>query len=274
MRLLYDLDDNLLNVPDEHPEAAMLRRRAAVIARFVEAADTVLASTEPLRVALLPRQPRVIVIENGLDERLLSPRVSAPASERAVGILYMGTATHDADLALVEPALLRLHQEFGSHVRIGVIGVTARAELPPGMERVGVPESAWHSYPAFLSWLVAQGDWDFGIAPLADFAFNLSKSAIKAMDYMAMGVVAVVSDVTAYRALPEDAVLRVANDPDAWHEALAGLIRDPGRRQRLATTGRQCLFSRYTLAAQARLRMEAWQLAISEHAAATSLEPT
>jgi glycosyltransferase involved in cell wall biosynthesis len=273
MRLVYDLDDNLLDVPDEHPEAAMLRQRAAVIELFVRVADTVLVSTEQLRAALLPRQPRVIVVENGLDERLLSRRVVAPVSERApVRILYMGTTTHDADLALVGPALARLHREFGRHVQIGMIGVTVRTELPPGMTRFSVPEPASHSYPAFMSWLASQDNWSIGIAPLMDSAFNRSKSAIKALDYMAMGVAAVVSDVPAYRGLPENAVLHVPNDPDAWYMALAGLIREPGRH-RLATAGRQHLLSRHTRAAQARLRINAWRLATSEHAEAIGREP-
>jgi GT2 family glycosyltransferase/glycosyltransferase involved in cell wall biosynthesis len=265
MQLLYDLDDNLLDIPDEHPEAEMLRQRAVIVEQFVRAADTVFVSTEQLRTALLPRQSRVIVVENGLDERLLSPRAIAPASALSpVRILYMGSATHDADLALVAPALARLHGEFGRHVEVGVMGVTSRAELPPGVSRFGGPESASRSYPAFISWLAAQDDWHIGIAPLTDSTFNRSKSAIKALDYMAMGVAAVLSDVPSYRGLPENTVLRVKNDPDAWYAALAGLISDRGRRHSLATAGRQYLFSRGTLAAQASLRIEAWRLATSE----------
>jgi len=35
MQILYDLDDNLLDIPDQHPEASMLRQRAAIVDRFV-----------------------------------------------------------------------------------------------------------------------------------------------------------------------------------------------------------------------------------------------
>jgi glycosyl transferase family 1 len=124
-----------------------------------------------------------------------------------------------------------------------------------------------------MSWLASQDNWSIGIAPLTDSAFNRSKSAIKALDYMAMGVAAVASDVPAYRGLPENAVLHVPNDPDAWYMALAGLIREPGRPHRLATAGRQHLLSRHTLAAEARLRINAWRLATSEHAEAIGREP-
>jgi hypothetical protein len=183
-----------------------------------------------------------------------------------VRILYMGTATHDADLGLVEPALARLQEEFGSHVQVGVMGVTSRAQLPPGIIRVGVAEPASRSYPAFMSWLAAQDNWHIGIAPLVDSTFNRSKSAIKALDYMAAGLAVVVSDVPAYRGLPDTAVLSVKNDPDAWYAALAGLISDRERRHSLATAGRHYLFSRNTLAAQASLRIDAWQLATSHRA--------
>src|SRR5262249_52419051 len=159
-----------------------------------QAADTVFASTEPLCTALLSRQPQVVVVENGLDERLLPQRTIKFSSHAPVRILYMGTATHDADLEMVRPALSRLVRDFGDHVRIEIIGVTASSNLAPGITRIGVPEPASRSYPAFLTWIASQEIWDIGIAPLADSSFNRSKSAIKAMDYMAMGIAAVVSD--------------------------------------------------------------------------------
>src|SRR6185437_11481547 len=48
MRLLYDLDDDLIGIPADHPDAAVLRPRAALIARMVRDADAVWTSTAPL----------------------------------------------------------------------------------------------------------------------------------------------------------------------------------------------------------------------------------
>ena len=55
----------------------------------------------------------VQLMPNGLDERLWADPSGDPLGRQApVRILFMGTATHDDDFALVEPALARLHKEF------------------------------------------------------------------------------------------------------------------------------------------------------------------
>jgi glycosyltransferase involved in cell wall biosynthesis len=170
----------------------------------------------------------------------------------------MGTATHDADLALITPVARRLRAEFGAEVSIEIIGVTSRSDISPDLVRVALPATATRSYPAFVSWFTRNRRWDIGIAPLMDSAFNRCKSAIKAMDYMGLGLAVVVSDVEAYRDLPNDAVLRVANDPDSWYEALAGLVRDAGWRRQRAETGLHRFSQLYTLAAQSESRRAVW----------------
>lgn len=257
MRLLYDIDDNLIEVPKDHPESTKLRQRAPIIEAFVGAADAVFASTAPLRDVLLKRQEQVLVVENGLDETLL-PRRQIIKSSGPIGIIYMGTSTHESDLKLVEPALSRLAAEFGTDVRIGLMGVTVRDKLPEGIERIGVPEPAASSYPAFLTWLASQRDWHIGIAPLQDSVFNRSKSAIKALDYMAMGAAAVVSDVAAYGTLPDGAVLKVPGDAEAWYQALAALVRDSERRLTLQQAGQRYFRECATLAAQQERRLQQW----------------
>lgn len=259
MCLVYDLDDNLLDIPDEHPEAEELRLRAAVVRHMLLAADVVWVSTEGLRENLLRLRPDIEVVQNGLDERIWTlPSIPERAKSDPVRILYMGTATHDADLALIAPVARRLRAKFGAEVSIEIIGVTSRSDVSRDLVRVALPATATRSYPAFVSWFTRNRRWDIGIAPLMDSAFNRCKSAIKAMDYMGLGLAVVVSDVEAYRNLPDDAVLRVANDPDSWYEALAGLVRDAGWRRQRAETGQQRFSQLYTLAAQYESRRAIW----------------
>src|SRR5438270_4525799 len=49
--LLYDLNDDLLDLPPEHPDTEILAARAAVVARMVRAASSVWVSTPVLRKA-------------------------------------------------------------------------------------------------------------------------------------------------------------------------------------------------------------------------------
>jgi GT2 family glycosyltransferase/glycosyltransferase involved in cell wall biosynthesis len=257
--LLYDLDDDLLHIPRDHPDAKVLRPRARTVSRMVRDASAVWVSTSALAENLAKVRDDVRVVPNGLDERLWSafPPGARPR-QGPLRILFMGTATHDADFALVEPALSRINAMFAEHVSIDLIGVSSRGDLPPWINRVPMSVHAAASYPAFVNWFTQQ-HFDIGIAPLADTPFNRCKSAIKTLDYAALGLPVLASDRAGYRGSLADGVggMLLPDDPDAWFVTLSRLLRDPVLRRRLGDGARDALAST-TLAAQAPERRAAW----------------
>jgi hypothetical protein len=187
-----------------------------------------------------------------------------------VRILYMGTATHGADLDLVLPALARLHETFGDRIAIEIVGITGPGDLPHFIRRVEVPRRAGLSYPAFVAWLTdrqRRQPWSIGIAPLADTPFNRCKSAIKMLDYAALGLATVVSDMRAYRdpaygdfaqPLEVEGALAggyLAPDTAQWFHGLARLVRRPDLRLAMARLGHAAWLREGTLAAQAEARV-------------------
>ncbi len=263
MRLVYDLDDDLLAIPPEHPEAALLAPRRAAVARMLDEADQISVSTPVLRDRILrarsgARRGGVELVANGLDERLWQ----APHSARAGGalrLLLMGTTTHEADFRLVAGALARLKEDFGERVEIEVCGMTSD-DLPPGIARIAPPPGRGESYPGFIAWLAGRPGWHLGLAPLAASPFNDGKSAIKAFDYAALGLAVLASDVPAYRGSLADGPggWLVGNSEEAWYQAVARLIRDPALCARLAAGGRAAYLTTATLAVQAARRRAAW----------------
>jgi glycosyltransferase involved in cell wall biosynthesis len=260
--LLYDLDDDLLDIPPEHPDTNRLRPQAGVVERLLRAASAVWVSTPRLRDRITRRGSKAVVVPNALDERLWTdPPPIRPTRHGPVRVLFMGTATHDVDFALVMPALTRLHQTFADRISFDLIGVTVRHDLPEWAHSVSRPAIANLSYPAFVNWMSQLPAWDIGIAPLAETPFNDSKSAIKAMDYAALGLAIVTSDVAAYRDALADGVdgLLVSNTETDWLDALSRLVRDPALRVGLARGARAAFAERWTLAAQAAHRQDAWR---------------
>ena len=258
--LVFDLDDDLLAIPRGHPDAKLLRPRAAIARRMLDVADTVILSTQGLAESLSAIRPDAIVIENALDERIWKTP-TAPPQDQPVRILCMGTATHERDLAMIAPALARLKAAYGDRVVIEVIGMSGRQELPPGLNRIVPPTNAMRSYPGFVNWLTtAEPAWHIGLAPLLDTGFNLCKSPIKAMDYAALGLVVLASDTPVYRGSIADgpAGQLVANSPASWYAALNGLLRHPEARQAIAQRSRDVFLARASLASQARGRHLAW----------------
>ncbi len=215
--LLYDLDDDLRQIPRDHPDAALLRPRRRLVSRLVRDADAVWVSTPALADALCGVRDDLRVVENGIDERLwLAAPSPIPPREGPVRVLFMGTMTHDADFAIVEDALARLKAVFGEFVSIDVLGISGKPTLPDWVNRISMPIHAASGYPGFVHWITQQ-HWDLGIAPLADTAFNRCKSALKTLDYAAMGLPILASDLPLYRSSPADgpAGWLVPDDTDA-----------------------------------------------------------
>jgi glycosyltransferase involved in cell wall biosynthesis len=291
---VFDLDDNLVELPPDHPEAERLGPRSAVVATLLAGADRVHVSTPVLAERLAPfvrgGMGRIGLVPNGLDERLWSaPDLSAPhaaalaaggVSSGPVRILYMGTATHGPDLDLVLPALARLAETFGDRIAIEIVGIVGPADLPPFLRRVEVPRRAGLSYPAFVAWLTDRQrvrPWSIGIAPLADGAFNRCKSSIKMLDYAALGLAVVASDMPVYRdadfaqsldAEGADAGGYLAADEAQWFHGIARLVRRPDLRRAMAQAGQAAWLRQGTLAAQAGMRAAAWDRLLPRRAGA------
>jgi GT2 family glycosyltransferase/glycosyltransferase involved in cell wall biosynthesis len=259
--LVYDLDDDLLNIPRTHPDALTLRPKAKTVRRMLERADTVWLSTPGLVERVRPIRPDAVLIENGLDERIWAYAPRDPGFEAdPVRILCMGTSTHDRDFALIQPALVRLKAEYGDRVSIDVIGMTGQADLPSELSRIGPSIHGGRSYPAFVDWINGVWPaWHIGLAPLLDTPFNRAKSSIKAMDYAAMGLVVLASDMPVYQGSLADgpAGRLVANTPQAWFEALSWLLRAQDLRRSIAAGARAAFLATASLGSQAQVRRAA-----------------
>lgn len=259
-RLVYDMDDDLLNIPRSHANAAELRPKARVVQRMVQQADHVWVSTPALAASIKAHRPNAIVVPNGLDERLWCDGM--PRGRLRLGpirILCMGTATHDEDFAIIAPALERLKQDFGHHVVIDMIGVTTRGGVPDGINRLPVSPNGNRSYPGFVNWITQLPAWDIGLAPLADTPFNRCKSSLKTLDYAALGLAVLASDIPVYRGSLADGPggMLVANEPGAWYAALSRLVRDPPELARCRQGAQQALLASGTIGSQAAARRQA-----------------
>jgi GT2 family glycosyltransferase/SAM-dependent methyltransferase/glycosyltransferase involved in cell wall biosynthesis len=267
MRLVYDLDDDLLHIPADHPEAVSLRARAAVVLRLLLAADRVWVATPALANRLAGVRPDAEVVPNALDDRLWQPPPPRRADGR-IGIVYMGTATHDADLAFLAPIAAALRRRYGARIRFEVVGVTTRT-LPAGFERrLPDGDAANASYAGFVEWFGRQR-WEIAVSPLVAGPFNGCKSAIKLMDYATLGLPIVASRHPEYAAAFGDdhGVVLVENDAAAWIDALSKLIDDPAARERAGGLARERCLARHTLSRQREFREAAIR-----RAAATPLE--
>jgi GT2 family glycosyltransferase/glycosyltransferase involved in cell wall biosynthesis/SAM-dependent methyltransferase len=250
IRIVYDLDDLLLALPEEHPEHAIYAPKAAAVFRWLLEADEVWVSTEDLRHHILQLNPRAYVIPNYIDDTLwIRSTISAVNCERnddTVRLLYMGTQTHCVDFELVTKALKRLKNEFLDRIEISLIGITANADADQLYTVIVPPQGIGANYPAFVSWIINSQTFDIGIAPLVDNKFNRCKSAMKFLDYSALGMVTVASDLNGYALIRNgENGFKVKNTEDSWYEMLKTLIVDVKLRKHVQNNAFNDVFEKY-----------------------------
>lgn len=205
--------------------------RLASIDALVRGADVVVVSTGELAEVVRPIARDTVVVRNALDPSLWTAEAPTttddlPADEHRV--LYMGTLTHAADLELLRDVFTDLVASDGLPIRLEVIGV-AEGDAD-WYRRVEVPDG---HYPAFARWLVDHRQrWRAGVAPLRDEVFNRAKSDLKAIEYVALGLPAVVSDRPSYAEAAAHGVVAVPDDAAAWRAAVVAAVdrgeADPG----------------------------------------------
>lgn len=282
-KLIYELDDDMLDAEGLQArhykgDLSYLRETVQFLA---QSADLIHVSTAALAEKMCFYNAKVQVIPNALDKQLWKlefPQhcVQSKAQSNSTGpvrIGYVGTATHDADLALVATAMQKLEAYYGKKIEIEVIG--GYKNLAPQFgNRIELPTQ--REYPTFVEWLQdVAARWDIGIIPLIDDSFNRSKSYLKFLEYAALDLAIVVSDVPTYRNIAkhgENCLLAQAETSD-WVEKLSQLIEDRALRLRLAQRAREECLVNHTLESHSSVLLDSLNSVVKHSKRSCRIEP-
>lgn len=234
VRLVIDLDDDLLSPTsrDRLLDGGYEEAELDGLQRIVAAADAVVVSTDELASRVGDAAREVHVVPNRLSPDVWTAEVESVPTRRpstAVRVLYMGSATHADDIALVRSVFDGRTTRYGSTIELDVAGVLDDDE--GWFTRLDVPRGE-RSYDRFSTWLRRRRRrWDIGIAPLAKTPFNDAKSDLKFLEYTALGLPTVASADSPYAGADAHGAVLVENDPEAWAAAIEELADFPGRRR-------------------------------------------
>lgn len=263
VRLIYETDDDLFHLPEDHPEAESYGDVIKTAKLIAQHADAITVSTEPLQRQLSGFGKPVFVIPNWLDERLWPNEAYAQIATAGYPIraVYAGSISHLPDLALLEEPIRHIKQKFD--FELAIIGITNQDGPDPWYRSIPVHWRASRSYLHFVAWLRSIAAWDIGLAPLTAGPFNESKSAIKVYEYAALGLPVVASSVPPYDAVVQEneTGLLAENTIEGWFTALAKMCESPERLKRLAASAKSRTSS-YTLASNATALSKLWNEAL------------
>ena len=245
--IVVELDDNFyaLSARNQAWHAYQTADQNVVwLRRCCELADRIVVSTPELGAVYQASA----VVENCVPELYLTIGRS-PREDREMKVLgWSGTlAVHKDDLDVVgggvDQALRTTRWPFY------VIGEPNGVGEELGIGKVG--GTGWmpmDKYPHAVAGL------DLAIAPIADTAFNRSKSWIKPLEYAALGVPCVVSPSDEYRRL---GVGRIAAKPRHWKAALTALMTSHQAYDEAVAEGLE-IAEKWTYQANASRWYDAW----------------
>jgi glycosyltransferase involved in cell wall biosynthesis len=248
--VVYEIDDLLPELPAEHPDFYhYLTARTDIIRAMVEA-DAVVGSTPALCDYVSSFNPNVWLFPNYLNDQLWTIKQPSEFDHPPLVIGYMGGHSHASDLEMVIPSLERILKRYGKDIQLRFWGTN-----PPGdlldWHNVEWLDPGLVDYREFALYFTGQ-ECDIFLAPLRENLFNQCKSHLKFLEYSALGIPGVYSNITPYMNIVkhgENGFL--ASSLDEWEEYLGQLIEDQDLRYHmglnaLSTVRSSWLLSQHT----------------------------
>lgn len=248
--IVYEIDDNLLNVPPEIPGLDYLREpeRRAVLIACVQQARVVRVYSSTLQQILSAYSDHVVVVSGPLDWSLM-PFDSADSASRGRSRSGSSTGRNQPPVKIVY-ATSRLEDRIGQML-IGPLRRVLDAHPEVELTIWGPEHGALAAHPRVRTLPLirdydtffqrfARESFDIGLAPLPDDEFHRCKSNNKFREYAACGVAGVYSDMPVYNTavVNGETGLLVANTEDAWVAALERLVTDAALCHRIGAEAR------------------------------------
>jgi O-antigen biosynthesis protein len=272
--IVYEIDDNLLQVPADKDLTGVYARSAPAIKTLATAAAAVIVSTEPLATQMRQFNDQVTVMPNVIAEATwlkplvpgVLPDVLSNLPRDTFKVLYMGNSSHGEDLAMIKTVFERLARE---QVKVRLLVVGGESEVaenaPDWYTRISIPQG-FESYELFVPWFrTVAAVCDLAIAPLVANEFNQYKSPLKFLQYSAVGLPGIYSQVTPYQEVVTQEVdgMLVDNNPDAWYKAIVQCLNQQDNLTELANAAQKKVREQYLMANFANAYVEIFARALS-----------
>lgn len=237
--LVYELDDDPFTIERDNPAYSIYSNPVAhdSIAHCLSIAKLVTVSTDTLAERISKHNENVVVLKNHIDESLLT--MQRPQRDR-VTIGWAGGASHIKDIGTCAYGLRRI-MDWHKDVDVHFVGADLRPLVRASRE---IRHTPWCEDTTEYYGLL---DFDIGIAPLMGTTFAMAKSHIKALEYAALGIPIVASDVEPYREFVIDGVtgFLIRHEHD-WARRLGDLVNDEAMRVEMGAKARE-VASQYTI---------------------------
>jgi glycosyltransferase involved in cell wall biosynthesis len=252
MKLIYELDDNVWELPEINPAYQILTAHKEGFLSCIRQADVISVSTRNLAKAvrrhirpLINQQTGkgipIVVTENRMDTRMFCP--AEEHEELVVG--WAGSTSHMGDLLLLTEAIQNISAETPKLATFefrGLVPPKDLALLPT------VRHKPWLPLPEYGIRMPRWG-WSIALAPVTVCEFNEAKSNIKMIEAGWCRIPCLASHTDQYdRFCSHDPELRwlLCAGWSVWERKIRELINDKDRRKDLGRRMREVVMQYYT----------------------------
>ncbi len=237
-KLIYDFDDAiwLPNVSEGNRQLKWLKRPEKT-SEIIGMSSLVIAGNEYLATYARQFNERVQVIPTTIDLDLYRRQAypGKPAGKICIG--WTGSSTTLIEFTSFEKVLKQLISQYGDRIYVKVIG---EADYQSSM--IEVKSVAWTSETEVLELC----ELDIGIMPLQDNDWSRGKCACKGLQYMALGIPAVMSAIGVNQKIVQSGENGfLCETEEEWLGALSALIESAELRKSLGEKGQRTVREKY-----------------------------
>jgi hypothetical protein len=269
-KLIWDGDDDYLRVDDNNPmgHGSMNPENVTGLNAWLKGVDAITVSTEYLKnyyLEAVKTKVPIYVMPNSIDFKVWDfhhgTRKEISRNKEYVVIGWHGGCSHQTDFEEAHGWIYALAKKYYGKIRFAAVGYNF-FDLPQyegGGIRSMVDHYDWSKDTVNFGRNLVM--FDIGIAPLSKgVPFNLSKSNIKFLEYSALGIPTVATDIEPYKEIINgETGFKVDNSVDAWVDCISRLIEDAGLRDRIGENARAFVKKNYNLALEGERRHKIYE---------------
>lgn len=256
MKVIYDLDDDIWNLPSWNPGKATFEAMQSGFQMCAAESDMITVSTQGLKSAAskgFKLNKEIMIVPNSIDFTLFHKKNLTRDDNIVVG--WQGSNTHSEDCKDAFEAIADVLDQY-TNLQIDICGARAMeyidkwenamidGKLCRRKVKLEIPSRlGMHPRSRFRRWVpvgeyanrLSSWGWDIALAPLADHKFNKSKSNIKMLEAAAMKIPCLASNIQPYNEFAslggDDLKWLLCDFTSQWKTKLITLINEPERRE-------------------------------------------
>jgi len=258
---VVELDDDFSSVHQKNIAHDIIKGDKATgnhwLTEAANIADLVTVSTPQL--SKYARHGRFEILRNCVPNSIFTTPVHK-SEQQWPRVGWTGTVqTHPNDLQETKKALGTVLKD--NDLPFNVIGDGKYVAAHLGLHKdTEVYATGWVDLSLYYQFIARY--LDIGIVPLELSPFNQAKSALKGLEYAALGIPFVASPTREYERLEAYGIGKTAKTPGEWRKHLQRMIDRPEETERIAREARDRIEAEFTYRVNAPKWIDAWEKAI------------